>query len=814
MAIGPDRVQPAVYEDTAGGGDPLDTGVYGNADPIDPQEDAIESCGHYFQDALNRDETVHIARDGNDLVFTDVNAGSNITLSTLAAGGAASVPVGNCLFVDAVNGNNGTAVSGRLDKPYLTITAALAAAVSGDLVYVLPGTYDETSLIIPDDVTLAGIDRVRCKIIHTVISNTTIVTMGANTSLENLSIEGGSNAFPAGGRTLVNFPASTSATSVARNLLLTGNAGAVTGVFVAGSATSTNNWVTVDHVDIKGSGVSNGLLGNSTGFFVARDCVCYGLVGSTVNAGIVEFQDCKLTGLTGFVISLGATAYVNQSTRWNSLTNSGTLASSGLYLHPPAGGDLAGVMPDPSVAAITETSGPSQLVIGAIADGELLTRSGATLVGTTASGVTGPGSSVDKGIVVWDGTTGATVADAGVRHYGSSAADPTTPTPAAGDSYYNTALAMPMTYDGTRTKWLSDETAEIPFNRSGNTGAGAYYRVGNRAMASNRGRTAEYDGTIVSISYTRNDVDAATFEVAANGSGIATLASAANTGSTVASNGNFVQGDVLSVRNQAGGNTTRHVIGVARLKWRVVGFVNAMSLGLDGVDERLYSSPANNCPIYDRLDTFSVSLWMKSSATTWGCMIGKQLNGSTYTGWGIFQNPSAGGKFFVAMFSILGSNTQGVRTQVGGFNDGNWHHVCVTYDGSSTAAGLTVYVDGSSEPLDIDTDTLTGSILTSETMSIGSRGSSTPGAFYNGRIDEVSMFGIELSALQVAELFNSGTPADVSTHSASGDLQAWYRLGDGADGAAASPPVNDVSGNGYDLEQSNLEAGDFAADVP
>lgn len=309
-----------------------------------------------------------------------------ITLTTTSpsgGGGVSSVLTGDVLWVDAVNGNDATAISGRLDKPYLTITAALAAAVSGDLVYVLPGTYDETSLVIPDDVTLAGVDRVRCKITHSVISNTTIVTMGANTSLENLSIEGGSLAFPAGGRTLVNFPATTSSTSVARNLLLTGNAGSVAGVAVSGTGVSTNNWVTIDHVDIKGSGVSNGLLCNSTGFFVVRDCVTYGLVGCTVNAGAVEFQDCKITGLTGLSIVLGATAYVNQSTRWNSLTNAGTLASSGLYLHPNAGGDLSGVMPDPIVAAITETSGPTQLVIGAVADGEHLARSGGTLVGVS-----------------------------------------------------------------------------------------------------------------------------------------------------------------------------------------------------------------------------------------------------------------------------------------------------------------------------------------------------------------------------------------------------------------------------------------------
>ena len=46
-----------------------------------------------------------------------------------------------------------------------------------------------------------------------------------------------------------------------------------------------------------------------------------------------------------------------------------------------AGGDLAGTYASPSVAAITETTGPTSLTIGAIADGETLRRSGAAVVG-------------------------------------------------------------------------------------------------------------------------------------------------------------------------------------------------------------------------------------------------------------------------------------------------------------------------------------------------------------------------------------------------------------------------------------------------
>jgi len=190
-------------------------------------------------------------------------------------------------------------------------------------------------------------------------------------------------------------------------------------------------------------------------------------------------------------------------------------------------------------------------------------------LGGAGGGISGPGASVDRGVVVWDGLTGTAIDDAGIRNYGLSATDPTVPAPADGDFYVNSVLDMAMLYDGTRAKWLSIETVEIPFNRNGNTGGGAFYRMGNRAMSSSLGRTAEWDGTVVSISYTRQDVDLATFEVIANGvTSLATLASSATSGTTLTADGDFSQGDILGVKNQTGSNTTRHVVGFARIKWR------------------------------------------------------------------------------------------------------------------------------------------------------------------------------------------------------------------------------------------------------
>lgn len=61
-------------------------------------------------------------------------------------GVSSEIPTGNLVWVDRVNGNDLIALRGRMDRPFLTLTAAKNAAVSGDTILVAPGVYTDADL--------------------------------------------------------------------------------------------------------------------------------------------------------------------------------------------------------------------------------------------------------------------------------------------------------------------------------------------------------------------------------------------------------------------------------------------------------------------------------------------------------------------------------------------------------------------------------------------------------------------------------------------------------------------------------------------
>jgi hypothetical protein len=197
--------------------------------------------------------------------------------------------------------------------------------------------------------------------------------------------------------------------------------------------------------------------------------------------------------------------------------------------------------------------------------------SGGDLPITAGSSTGGGGDGGD--VVITPGSGNGAGADGivqvnGPKHYASSASDPTSPAPAEGDRYYNTTLEMEMRYDGSRSKWLSVETTTLTFADSGNLPSGSYMDMGVLRTSAARGYKAPFNGTVVSLSYTRDDSDAASFAVTSSGTTIASVATSATSGRDNTLNANFNQDVILAVRNDgANGIDSSHC--VVRLKYRV-----------------------------------------------------------------------------------------------------------------------------------------------------------------------------------------------------------------------------------------------------
>lgn len=187
--------------------------------------------------------------------------------------------VGNTLIVDAVYGNNTTAIADPTRYPFLTIGSALSNVSSGQTVFVRPGTYNE-KLTIPSGVALRGanVQTVTVQQLNTT-SNTTLLTMGSNCRVEDMTftLTSTSNVNLTG----VDWPSGTTLTSKLRtavvNVTSSGtNSNTIVGMLSAGSSPTTysasdaTRSITVN-VDASSSGVVRGLYVTGSNWFGMRD---------------------------------------------------------------------------------------------------------------------------------------------------------------------------------------------------------------------------------------------------------------------------------------------------------------------------------------------------------------------------------------------------------------------------------------------------------------------------------------------------------------------------------------------------------------
>ena len=182
-------------------------------------------------------------------------------------------------------------------------------------------------------------------------------------------------------------------------------------------------------------------------------------------------------------------------------------------------------------------------------------------------------------------------------------------------------------------------------------------------------------------------------------------------------------------------------------------------------------------------NAFSVSLWLKSTTSTsvvaipWG-----RYNGGTTNAPGVNASFSPTGVNYFFFRNAAGGIMQN-NTGTTALWNGDWHHVVWTYDGSGNASGLKFYMDDALVAWTTTGSNLgtASSIQVSSAFILGNRETETSRANsynYEGKMDEVSLWDVELSLAEVQEIYNSGDPADLNSHSQATKLVHWFRLGD------------------------------------
>jgi len=95
---------------------------------------------------------------------------------------------GNTIWVDDTNGNDATGLTGRQDRQFKTIAAALAVSVPGDMVLVRPGTYAEEGLTVPAGVALVSEGGFHVTVVGDVTATSNIITLSAGSYLQGFQI--------------------------------------------------------------------------------------------------------------------------------------------------------------------------------------------------------------------------------------------------------------------------------------------------------------------------------------------------------------------------------------------------------------------------------------------------------------------------------------------------------------------------------------------------------------------------------------------------------------------------------------------------
>src|SRR3989344_3674737 len=173
---------------------------------------------------------------------------------------------------------------------------------------------------------------------------------------------------------------------------------------------------------------------------------------------------------------------------------------------------------------------------------------------------------------------------------------------------------------------------------------------------------------------------------------------------------------VNGVALDSAGTNNGNLVNIATSTFYSYGKIG-QGFSFDGTNDYALISNESNFD-FERTNSFSVSAWIKIASTAVeNPLITKMGSGPSYPGWGIFVRPN---ELRVFLINKENAPTNYIRKDSAIQVDDNvWHHVAFTYNGTSLASGVNIYIDGNLSNGTVANDNLSASILTNVSVYIG-----------------------------------------------------------------------------------------------
>ena len=241
-------------------------------------------------------------------------------------------------------------------------------------------------------------------------------------------------------------------------------------------------------------------------------------------------------------------------------------------------------------------------------------------------------------------------------------------------------------------------------------------------------------------------------------------------------------------------------------------FKNLYSLQFDGVDAYVEIPDANVLSINNSGANrgFTISFWLKRTAAAGGEVL---INKGSYFSAGAnhFEYEVATNFLHRIQFLVYGNDNSSIFQRIildQAIAFETWTHIGLTFDLGSTSGSLKGYINGvyNSGAAYASGGTWAAAANTVSPLQFAKRSD----AYGQAKLDEVAIFDDELSLAQMQDIYNSGTPTDLSNESY---LVGYWRNGDPT-GTGAFPTITDQSTNSNNGTMIDMVAGDIVSDAP